>query len=65
VGGYGWGISGRGFYALGNRYVSGKQEKTYEIARKMLGLVDDRTICEFTGLSLTELEDVKPTFRTS
>lgn len=37
----------------------GKQEKTYEIARKMLGIVDDLTICEFTGLSPDELEHVK------
>jgi len=37
----------------------GEQQKAIEIAKKMLNLVDDRTICEVTGLSLDELERLK------
>jgi len=38
----------------------GMQQQKIEIAKKMLGLMmDNRTICEVTGLSLVELESVK------
>jgi predicted transposase/invertase (TIGR01784 family) len=38
----------------------GMQQEKVETAKKMLGLMmDDRTICEVTGLSLVELEAVK------
>ena len=36
----------------------GALQQKVEIARKMLNLVDDRTICQVTGLSLDELEAV-------
>ncbi|OIP77824.1 MAG: transposase [Oscillatoriales cyanobacterium CG2_30_44_21] len=34
----------------------GAKQKTYEIARKMLGVVDEQTIAQMTGLSLDELK---------
>jgi len=37
----------------------GAKQKMIDIARKMLDLMDDRQICEVTGLSLAELETVK------
>jgi len=38
----------------------GIQQEKVEIAKKMLGLMmDDRTICEVTGLAIAELESVK------
>jgi predicted transposase/invertase (TIGR01784 family) len=37
----------------------GAKLKMIDIARKMLDLMDDRQICEVTGLSLAELEIVK------
>ncbi len=38
----------------------GMQQQKVEIAKKMLGLMmDDRTICEVTGLAIAELESVK------
>jgi predicted transposase/invertase (TIGR01784 family) len=37
----------------------GVQQSTSEIARKMLNLLDDRTICQITGLSMNELEALK------
>ncbi|MCY7332198.1 MAG: Rpn family recombination-promoting nuclease/putative transposase [Pseudanabaena sp. CAN_BIN31] len=37
----------------------GAKQKMIDIARKMLDLMDDRQICEVTGLSLAELEIVK------
>jgi predicted transposase/invertase (TIGR01784 family) len=33
----------------------GKQEKAIEIAKKMLGILDEQTICELTGLTLEDL----------
>ncbi|BBC24186.1 Rpn family recombination-promoting nuclease/putative transposase [Pseudanabaena sp. ABRG5-3] len=37
----------------------GSRQKSIEIAKKMLNLMDDRTICEVTGLSLDELAELK------
>jgi len=37
----------------------GAKQKMIDIARKMLDLMDDRQICEVTGLSLAELETIK------
>ena len=37
----------------------GIQQSKLEMARKMLNLVDDQTICQVTGLSITELEALK------
>ena len=38
----------------------GMQQQKIETAKKMLGLMmDDRTICEVTGLAIAELESVK------
>jgi predicted transposase/invertase (TIGR01784 family) len=36
-----------------------EQQKSIEIAQKMLNLIDDRTICQITGLSFAELEELK------
>lgn len=36
----------------------GAKQKTYEIARKMLGVVDEQTIAQMTGLSLDELRSL-------
>ncbi len=37
----------------------GVERNTAKIAKKMLNVIDDRTICEITGLSLAELEALK------
>ena len=37
----------------------GVQQSTIEIAKKMLNLIDEQTICQVTGLSLAELEALK------
>jgi flagellar biosynthesis/type III secretory pathway protein FliH len=37
----------------------GSKQKTLEIAKKMLNLMDDRAICEVTGLSWDELISLK------
>jgi predicted transposase/invertase (TIGR01784 family) len=38
----------------------GLKQKAQEIARKMLGVLDDRTIAEMTGLTLEELQSLRP-----
>jgi predicted transposase/invertase (TIGR01784 family) len=37
----------------------GIQQNKVEMAKKMLSVMDDRTICEIIGLSMNELEDLK------
>jgi predicted transposase/invertase (TIGR01784 family) len=37
----------------------GSQQRAIEIAKKMLTLMDDRSICELTGLSIADLELLK------
>jgi len=39
--------------------AEGLQQKTYEIAKKMLGVLDDRAIAEMTGLTLEELRSLR------
>ena len=53
-------ITGAVSKALKQGLQEGLQQQKVEIAKKMMGLMmDDRTICEVTGLSLVELESVK------
>jgi len=37
----------------------GLQQKAYEIARKMLDVLDDRAIADMTGLTLEELQSLR------
>ena len=37
----------------------GLQQKAEELARKMLGVLDDRSISEMTGLTLEELQSLR------
>jgi len=37
----------------------GEKRKAFEIARKMLNVLDDIAICEMTGLALAEVESLK------
>ncbi len=39
--------------------MEGSQQKAYEIARKMLGIFDDETIAEMTGLTLEDLRSLQ------
>jgi predicted transposase/invertase (TIGR01784 family) len=39
--------------------AEGLQQKAYEIARKMLGVLDDQAIAEMTGLTLEELRSLR------
>jgi hypothetical protein len=39
--------------------AEGLQQKAYEIARKMLGVLDDRAIAEMTGLTPEELQSLR------
>ena len=41
---------------LAEGLAEGAQQKAYEIARKMLGVLDDQAIAEMTGLTLEELQ---------
>jgi predicted transposase/invertase (TIGR01784 family) len=45
--------------AVSKALKQGLQQQKVEIARKMLNLMDDRTICEVTGLAIAELELVR------
>ena len=39
--------------------VEGSQQKAYEIARKLLGVLDEVSICETTGLTLNQLRSLR------
>jgi len=53
-------ITGAVSKALKQGLQEGLQQQKVEIAKKMMGLMmDDRTICEVTGLAIAELELVK------
>jgi len=39
--------------------AEGAKQKAYEIARKMLGVLDDQAIAEMTGLTLEELQSLR------
>jgi predicted transposase/invertase (TIGR01784 family) len=39
--------------------AEGAKQKAYEIARKMLDVLDDQAIAEMTGLTLEELQSLR------
>lgn len=44
---------------LAEGLAEGLQQKAYEIARKMLGVLDDQTIAKITGLTLDEIKAIE------